>query len=64
MTQVMAIFDHDGKRSEVIQENDVYTVNFYQGARWKHATDFKSYMEAVRVAEQYAQTGRPQLLVD
>ena len=64
MTQVMAIFDHDGKRSEVIQEGDIYTVNFYQGARWKHATDFKSYMEAVRVAEQYAQTGRPQLLVD
>ena len=61
----MAIFDHDGKRSEVIQEQDgIYTVNFYQGPKWKHATEFKSYMEAVRVAEQYAQTGRPQLLVD
>lgn len=63
--KVMAIFDHDGKRSEVIQEQeDIYIVNFYQGPRWKHATEFKNYMEAVRVAEQYAQTGRPTLLVD
>ena len=62
--KVMAIFDHNGKRSEVIEEGNLYKVDFYVGETWKHATEFKTYMEAVRVAEHYAQTGRPSLLID
>ena len=62
--KVMAIFDHNGKRSEVIEENSTYKVDFYVGSTWKHSTDFKNYMEAVRVAEQYAETGTPRLLID
>ena len=62
--QVMAIFDHNGKRSEVIQEGDTYKVDFYIGSSWRHSTEFHNYMEAVRVAEQYAETGSPKLLLD
>jgi hypothetical protein len=64
MDQLIAIYDHHGKRSEVVLKEGVYSVNFYVGDTWKHSTDFKTHSEAVRVAEQYAQTGAPKLLLD
>jgi hypothetical protein len=64
MDQIIAIYDYHGKRSEVLLKEGVYEVNFYVGDTWKHSTSFKNHMEAVRVAEQYSQTGSPKLLID
>jgi hypothetical protein len=54
---LMAVYDYNGKKSEVIREGTEYTVNFYSGDTWTHSTKFKVYGEALSVAEHYAEVG-------
>jgi hypothetical protein len=62
-SNMMAIIEYKEKRSEVYREGAEFVVNFYESNNYKNSARFTGYMEAFKVAEQYAGS-KQQFLVD
>jgi len=63
MSEIIMMYSHRNKRTEVIREDDgTYTVVFFANGTWMHETISTNVNEAKRLAESYVNIGDSILL--